>query len=148
MTEYVLDAFAWIEYSIGSSMGVFVNHILKNSPCYTPSIVLGELSDKFHRESKLEEWELLFRFIKSRSTVIPLDEVVAAQSGKQKHLLRNMDVEEIDMSQIGLADAIIYQTTLNLKGKLLTGDGHFKKVPNVLFLKEKAQITKELEKFR
>ena len=148
MTEYVLDAFAWIEYSIGSIMGKFVDGFLKNAPCYTPSIVLAELSDKFHRESKLAEWALLFRFIKSRSTVIPLDEVLADQSGKQKHLLRNMKVREIDMSQVGLADAIIYQTTLNLKGKLVTGDDHFKNVPHVVFLKDETQTKNELEKIR
>ncbi|MHA1112630.1 MAG: PIN domain-containing protein [Promethearchaeota archaeon] len=148
MPEYVLDAFAWVEYSIGSIMGKFIDEILKNAPCYTPTIALAELSDKFHRESKLEEWALLFRFIKSRSSVIPLDEVLAVQSGKQKHLLRNMKVKKIDMSQVGLADAIIYQTTLNFKCKLVTGDDHFKNVPYVVFLKDETQIKNELEKIK
>ncbi|TFG19021.1 MAG: type II toxin-antitoxin system VapC family toxin [Promethearchaeota archaeon] len=145
LIDYVLDAFAWIEYAIGSAMGKFVDRILKNAPCYTPSVVIAELSDKFHRESKFEEWDVLFRFIKNRSTVVPLDEILADQSGKQKHLLRKMEEKDVDMSQIGLADAIIYQTTLNLKGTLVTGDDHFKSVPFVVFLKDEKQLTNELE---
>jgi len=49
------------------------------------------------------------------------------------------------MSQIGLLGAIIYQTTLNIKAKLVTSDNNFKNVSNVVFLKDEKQLTNELE---
>jgi predicted nucleic acid-binding protein len=146
-SNYLLDTYAWVEYVIGSNMGEFVDTMLKtNNIFYTPSIVIAELSDKFNREDKLNEWNTLYKFIKHNSEIVILDEVLANQSGKQKKELREKlaDLENQD-NKVGLADAIIYQTALNLKGKLITGDSHFENIEGVLYLKNSDSLQKELD---
>lgn len=144
--RFVLDSYAWVEYAIGSKMGGFVDFILKKSSCITPSIVIAELSDKFHRESKLSEWLILFKFIKHNSRVISLDDNLAEKSGRCKLTLRNM--QEPGEKKIGLADAIIYQTAIDHNSKLVTGDEHFEKIKNVISLKRIDTLQEIKEKIR
>ena len=129
----VLESYAWVEYAIGSQMGDFVDFILKNTSCITPSIVIAELSDKFHREKKLSDWQILFKFIKHNSRIIPLDANLAEKSGGCKLTLREM--QKPGEKKVGLADAIIYQTSLDQNCKLVTGDEHFEEINDVVYLK-------------
>lgn len=142
--KFVIDSFAWVEYVIGSLMGEFVEFLLNNAECFTPSIVITELSDKFHRENKLKDWILLYKFIKNASQIIPLSEKLAFQSGHQKTKLRKKQLQ--GEKKVGLADAIIYQTSLNLGAKLVSGDEHFKNIKNVIYMKNMAKIQQEIKK--
>ena len=141
--KFVLDSYAWVEYAIGSFMGEFVEFLLNNAECFTPSIVIAELSDKFHRENKLKDWGLLYKFIKNSTQIIPLSEMLAFQSGQQKIKLRKK--QPSGEQKVGLADAIIYQTSLNHEAKLVSGDEHFKNIKNVIYLKNKAKIKQEMK---
>ena len=59
--KYVLDSYAWVEYIIGSPMGRFVQLFLDMAElCYTPSIVIAELSTKFEREDKQKECSRIY----------------------------------------------------------------------------------------
>ncbi len=142
--KYVLDSYAWVEYVIGSLMGEFVEFLLNNADCFTPTIVIAELSDKFHREKKLKDWELLFKFLKNTTQIIPLSEMLAFQSGQQKTKLRKKHLP--GDQKVGLADAIIYQTSLNHEAKLVSGDDHFKNIKNVIYLKNKSKIKQEMKR--
>jgi predicted nucleic acid-binding protein len=137
-SKYVLDSYAWVEYSIGSSMGEFVKEILELASCYTPSIVISELSYKFTRENKREEWMKFLRFIKLRTEIILLDVVLSDESGEQKFILRQKE------KKMGLADAIIYQTANSLNAQLVSGNIHFEKISNVIYLKNPQILIKEL----
>ena len=88
--KYVIDSFAWIEYVIGSEMGKFVNQVLsaKHIEIFTPSMVIAELSFKFQNET-LGDWDLFFRFIKSKTAIVSLDSLTAEKGGVQKFLLRS-----------------------------------------------------------
>jgi predicted nucleic acid-binding protein len=142
--KFVIDSYAWVEYAIGSNMGEFVEFLLNNTECFTPSIVIAELSDKFHRENKLKDWGLLYKFIKNATQIIPLSDKLAFQSGQQKIKLR--EKQKPGEKKVGLADAIIYQTSLNHEAKLVSGDEHFKNIKNVLYLKKMAKIKQEMKK--
>ncbi|QEE16523.1 PIN domain-containing protein [Promethearchaeum syntrophicum] len=144
--KYVLDSFAWVEYAIGSNMGEFVEFLLNNADCFTPTIVIAELSDKFHRENQLKDWMLLYKFIKNATQTIPLSDNLAFQSGQQKTKLR--ENQHTGEKKIGLADAIIYQTSLNQEAKLVSGDDHFRNIKNVLYLKNMAKIKQEMKKIK
>jgi len=127
-------------------MGDFVEFLLNNAECFTPTIVIAELSDKFHRENKLKDWILLYKFIKNATQTIPLGDNLAFQSGQQKTKLR--EKQQTGEKKIGLADAIIYQTSLNQGAKLVSGDEHFKNIKNVLYLKNMSKITQEMKKIK
>jgi predicted nucleic acid-binding protein len=137
---YILDSFAWVEYVLGSSMGAFVDLLLRTPDVdlLTPSIVIAELAFKFQHEGN-SKWDLLRKFIKIKSKSIDLTSDLAEKSGTQKLLLRKIS------NGIGLTDAIIYQTSLEFAGKLVTGDSHFEEVSNVIFLGRKADRDKEQE---
>ena len=139
--KYVLDSYAWVEYFIGSPMGRFVQLFLDMAEqCYTPSIVIAELSTKFERGNKQKEWETLFKFIKNKSSIVSLDRNLANQSGKLKIKLREKE------KTIGLADAIIYQTAINLNASLITGDKHFEDFPEIIYLKDSNRVKNALNK--
>ncbi len=131
--KFVLDSYAWVEYTIGSKMGEFVKFLLKHVTCITPTIVIAELSDKFHREKNEDDWQILYKFIKHTTTIIFLDTTLAEQSGTRKMLLR--DKQQPTEKKVGLADAIIYQTALSEESQLVTGDEHFASIESVVYLK-------------
>jgi len=137
--KYALDSYAWIEYAIGSTMGEFVKEVLELAICFTPSIVIAELSFKFTNEQNVEDWLKLLKFIKVKTQTVPLDESLSNKSGEQKFFLRKLE------KKIGLSDAIIYQTSISIGARLISGDDHFKNIPNVIFLKNVQIIEKELQ---
>jgi predicted nucleic acid-binding protein len=92
----------------------------------------------------LKDWGLLYKFIKNATQIIPLSDKLAFQSGQQKIKLR--EKQKPGEKKVGLADAIIYQTSLNHEAKLVSGDEHFKNIKNVLYLKKMAKIKQEMKK--
>src|SRR5271157_4516209 len=104
--KYVIDTFAWVEFGLGSESGIIVGQFLDRAECYTPTIVIAELSFKFTRENLTVEWGKMYSYLKMKTSIIPLDETLADQAGAQKNLLRKLQPKEA--RPIGLADAIIY----------------------------------------
>ncbi|MBS7617267.1 type II toxin-antitoxin system VapC family toxin [Candidatus Bathyarchaeota archaeon] len=118
----LLDSFAWIEYFIGSNRGAKVkNYVEGTEPLYTPSICLTEIKSRYLREQRDPTTRL--EFIIERSFIIPLDTEIAllAAEMKQKYKLHTVD-------------AIIYATSQHRQLPLVTGDVHFKGLPNVEFI--------------
>jgi predicted nucleic acid-binding protein len=115
----LLDSFAWIEYFMGSERGSKVKDYVEGEyPLYTPSICLTEIKSRYLREGKDPSSRI--NFIIERSFVIPLDEKIAllAADAKQSHKLHTID-------------AVIYATAQQKSLRLVTGDQHFKNLPNV-----------------
>lgn len=52
--QYVVDAYAWIEYLIGSDVGARVKVVLEdeNNGIYTSAVTLGEVISKIAREEQ------------------------------------------------------------------------------------------------
>ncbi len=138
--KFVIDSYAWVEYLLGSTAGKFVDFLLKNASCITPSIVIAELSDKFHREKNLKEWQILCKFIKHKTEIISLDAILADHSGKCKNFLRRQQLP--NERKVGLADAIIYQTSISQDSRLVTGDEHFESSKSVVYLKNRKAVEK------
>jgi len=122
--EYLVDTFAWIEYYLGEDVNLKL--LIETKDIATPTLVIAELSDKFTREN--ENFDDFFKFISSRSKIIPLSAEIALKSGKFKSEMRKK------YKQFGLADAIIYLTAKINNSKLLTGDPHFKGLDDVEFI--------------
>ena len=115
----LLDSFAQIEYFIGSKRGAKVrNYIESGEPIYISSICLTEIKSRYLREGK--DPTNIIEFIIERSFVVPLNAEIAllAAEVKQKYKLHTID-------------AIIYATVQYKNLTLVTGDQHFKDLPNV-----------------
>jgi predicted nucleic acid-binding protein len=95
----------------------------------TPTICLAEV---YAKTLKVESQELAEKqrvFIKEKSVLAILDEPIAVESARKQTKMK----KEID--GWGLADSIVYATATLKKAEVVTGDEHFRKLENVLFIK-------------
>jgi predicted nucleic acid-binding protein len=126
--DAVIDSYAWIEYFKGTEYGRRAAKYIERGNCATPTIVLAELSDKYHREG-WKFWEDDLEFILAKTEIIDLTKEIAIKAGEIKKMMRNSH------PNFGLADAIIYETAQSVNAPVLTGDEHFKGVENVIYIK-------------
>jgi len=125
-----MDSYAWVEYFRGTLKGKKVKEILESQPCYTPSIVIAELSNKYSKENYIF-WETDLQFIAENSSIIALDKEIANTAGRLKEAVRKEY-----KTNFGLADAIILSTARQINAKVVTGDPHFRELSNVEFLNQ------------
>jgi len=127
--NYLIDTYAWIEYFLGSSEGIKVKEILEKGNVNTSIISIAELSDKYCRENLSEVLEDRYSFIINTAKILPISLDIAKNIGIRKKELRKKS------PNAGIADAIIYETSLQHHLIIVSGDPHFEKLDNVLFLK-------------
>ena len=128
--KYVIDSYAWIEYFMGTKIGEKIKPLIEDSEeKITPTICLAEVYAKTLRVENQELAEKQRIFIKEKSSLAPLDEMTALEAAK----IQNKMKKEID--GWGLADSIVYATGIIKKAEVVTGDEHFKKIKNVIFIK-------------
>jgi len=122
----ILDSSAWIEYFTGTKNADFVEETLEKGNIITPSIVLVELSCKATKE----KWDFQeqLTFIKSRSTIMGMNEKMILKCGK-------VYIEERKKkTKFGMADAIILTTAKEINAKILTKDNDFRGLDDVIML--------------
>jgi predicted nucleic acid-binding protein len=117
--EYVVDAYAWIEYLIGSEIGTKVKAVLEDekNAIYTSAVTLGEVISKIAREQ--QDVCTAYRILLSNSDVIDVDEELSKQTGIIHAEMRK------SKKDFGLADAFVLATARKLGTRILTGDPHF-----------------------
>ena len=123
---FVLDAFAWVEYFLGSERGEKVKSFIESNKCITPTIVIAELSAKYSNEGK--DFTNKLKFIKFNTNVAVLSDEIAALSGKLKIEQRKTKKE------FGIADSIIYATALVYNARIITGDPHFDNIKEAVMI--------------
>ena len=101
--DYVFDSYAWIEYFRGSEKGKKVKKFVEKKNSVTPSIVIVELSAKYHHEN-WDFWDEDLSFILSKSVIYDLNLDIANKAGQTRTVMRK------DRARFGLADAIILET--------------------------------------
>ncbi|HYY91378.1 MAG TPA: type II toxin-antitoxin system VapC family toxin [Candidatus Dormibacteraeota bacterium] len=122
-----MDSFAWIEYFSGSRAGERVREHIESSHGATPTIVVAELSEKYRRTGG--ELGARFDFIRSRTRLVPLDEELARTAG-ELNFQRKKKVHGW-----GMADSIVLASGRQRQAKILTGDPHFKDLPETISLR-------------
>ena len=128
--KYVIDSYAWIEYFMGTKTGEKVKATIEGQEeKITPTICLAEIYAKTLRVENQELAEKQRIFIKEKSALVALDELIALESAKIQNRMKN----EID--GWGLADSIVYATGQIKRAEVVTGDEHFKNLKNVIFIK-------------
>jgi predicted nucleic acid-binding protein len=133
--KIVIDTYAWIELLLGSEKGKKVVEILENAEeVYTPSIVLAETARKFLREgndeSTVAEW---LDNINAASNITQIDITLGLEAAKC-HLELSEKAKRSKQNTPSLFDAIVLATARINQCKVLTGDEHFKDLPETIWL--------------
>jgi predicted nucleic acid-binding protein len=133
--NYIIDAYAWIEYFKASKLGEAAKQYIENENSATPTIVVSEISRKLSQQIQLgketEEGRIRhLEFIRETSRIVDLDFETAAAVG---NIILELGSQTKDWS---LADLIILCTARSVSGKVVTGDEHFRKVKDAIFIKE------------
>ncbi len=127
--EYVIDAYAWIEYFRGSKPGETAKHYIEEEDSATPTVVIAELSRKLLKEiergvESVEGRRIKLEFIGTITEIVDLSRDIAELSGE-------IDVERKNkVDGWGLADSIILATARRANAKVVTGDKHFADLKN------------------
>lgn len=129
MSRYVIDAYAWIEYLIGSDLGIKVNEILEqeNIEVYTCAVTVAEVMSKVAREK--QDVEKAYDLLLSNSQIVNVDEELSKNTGVLHAEMRQTEKD------FGLADAYVLAIARKLKSKVLTGDPHFKDLKEAVMIK-------------
>jgi len=129
LNRYVIDAWAWVEYLIGSKYGMKLKEILDEdgSEVYTCAITLAEVVSKVAREGRnvQEAYDMLF----ANSQIVNAAEELSLLAGLLHCEMRKT------IKDFGLADAYVLATARRLNSKILTGDLHFKSIKDAVLIK-------------
>lgn len=133
-SKYVIDAYAWIEYFRASKYGEVAKEYVESADSVTPSIVVAEVSRKLQKEIEIGNETPDGRlkrldFINATSQLVELDFELAVAAGKT-----DCDMKKKEKGW-GLADSIVLCTARSMKGKVVTGDEHFRDLQEVIFIK-------------
>ncbi len=135
MAKIVIDAYAWIELFVGSEKGVEVKQILENADeIYTPGTVLAEIARKYIREGADEKTVgARLEVIASASNIIHIDVGIALEAARC-YLELATCAKKSKLNSPSLFDAVVLATGRLLKSKIVTGDKHFKNLPETLWV--------------
>ena len=125
----MVDAWAWVEYLVGSELGTKLNKILdeSNNEVYTCAITLAEVISKVARENR--DVEAAYNILSSNSQIVKIDKELSLEAG-----LLHCEVRKT-LKDFGLADAYVLATARKLNAKVLTGDLHFKNIKDAVMIK-------------
>ncbi|MGA2162614.1 MAG: PIN domain-containing protein [Methanoregula sp.] len=122
---YLIDTWTWIEYWKGSNKKAI--KIINESPeeFSVSSITIAEIAQIYQQRDK-SLITVRTDDVAQRATIVPVTFDIARLAGQ----LRSTEIEG------GIADAIILATARITSSKIVTGDQHFKSLPDVLYLGE------------
>jgi predicted nucleic acid-binding protein len=133
--KIVIDSYAWIEQFAGSANAKKVSEILANADeLYTPDIVLAEIARKYIRDGIDDDTiHNRLRQISDNSKIVNLEPKLAFESAKCYSEIEK-SARKNKFNTPSLADAIVLATARMLKSKVLTGDQHFKSLPETIWI--------------
>jgi predicted nucleic acid-binding protein len=125
VSGFVIDSSGWLDYFMdGKHSATYLKYLQSDKPIWLPSLVIYEVYKKVCRERSEADALLAVTQMEGQSeAVIPLDDQLA-MSAADVSLRHNL----------AMADAIIYTTAQQEEAILVTGDKHFKGLPNVVLV--------------
>lgn len=129
MSDFVIDAHAWIEYFNGTKLGVKVKEIVenKNNTIFTNIVTIAELASSYERNSlNFENEEKILRAL---SKIYFVDFNFAKEAGKLHAVVKK------ERRNISLADVFVLFTARKLGAKVVTGDDDFKGFKEAIVIK-------------
>ena len=133
--KIVIDTYAWIELLIGSEKGKKVKELIENAQeAYTPSIVLAETARKFLREGIDQKTiSMWLEIVTAASVITQIDSDTSLEAAKcYLELAKKAKVSK--QNTPSLFDAIVQATARINQCQILTGDEHFKTLPETIWI--------------
>jgi len=126
----VLDAHAWCEYALDGPYADLVSENLSSiRQPLTPASVVGELKESMLRHNvTASKISSILLYIRNKSLIVNIDAEIAEKAG---------DINFENKKKIqgwGMLDSIVYSVALLRKGRVVTGDPHFKNLPYVIYI--------------
>lgn len=130
-----IDSFAWLEVIRGTAVGRRAQATIGSADrCLTPSVVLAEVASKCHREGFVDELVLLeLAAIMESSEVVPISPEIALAASHGVEELRTR-ARAGKLPPPGLADGLVLATARRHSTRILTGDPHFRGLPETVWL--------------
>ncbi len=122
----LLDSWAWVEILTDSPKGRAIRRLMSRTQAYASSLSLAEIAFWCKRSGKDPDQYL--GAMKDAAAVIDVYPGICEIAGKSLQALRQAS------PGIGMIDAIIYSQALASGLTLVTGDKHFRGLPNVEFV--------------
>jgi predicted nucleic acid-binding protein len=134
--KIVVDAYAWIEIFIGSERGKRAKEILEQADeVYTPDTVMAEVARKYCREGAEERTpQARLEIIAGASDIVLIDIKLALEAAKCYTRLAR-EAKRRRLATPSLFDAMPLAAARLLKAKILTGDEHFRNLPETIWMK-------------
>jgi predicted nucleic acid-binding protein len=133
--KIVIDAYAWIEFFIGSEKGRRVKEIIEDADeVYTPGTVLAEIARKYLREGVDDETvDARLESISAASNIVHIDPELASEAARC-YIEMAAKARKSKLNTPSLFDALVLAAGRLLKAKVLTGDEHFKNLSETVWL--------------
>lgn len=131
----MVDSWAWVEILKLSEAGKAAKDELeKADDAFTPSVVLAELARKYLREGTDEE--TVVRWLQGISEATELYGIDIELAIESAHAALELAVKakREGLESPGLGDALVLATARETRAKVLTGDQHFKELPEAIWL--------------
>jgi len=119
---YLIDTWVWIEHYEGRSQRARES-IEGNEILCVSAVNIAEIAQRYAKEGKPVVAARINDVLR-RATVIPVDTMIASMAG----MMRNQEIYG------GIADAIILATARIGNHTIVTGDQHFRDLPEVVFI--------------
>ena len=128
----VFDAYAWCEYAMDGPYADTVIETLRSAyQALTPASALAEIREALLRY-RVEPGVIkdIMGFIRSKSRVVSIDADVAEKAGEANFQMKRQ------VKGWGMLDSFVYAVAVLSQGQVLTGDAHFRDLPNVIYIGE------------
>jgi predicted nucleic acid-binding protein len=122
----LVDSWAWIEVFEDSDTGRKAADMMEGKGLHVSILTLAELANWCVKGGKSPSPYL--HAIRKNCAILPLNEEEAELAGSSLKGLRQK------APGIGIVDALIYTQAVSKGMQVLTGDPHFKSLPEVVFL--------------
>lgn len=129
MNNFVIDAYAWVEYFDGTLLGEKVKEIIENpeNSIFTNIITIAELASHFKR--KKYDFDEPKKILLSLSSIYSPTLEFAEEAGNLHAELKK------ERKHMGLADIFVLLTARKIKAKVITGDEDFRGLKEVFMIK-------------
>lgn len=126
---YIIDTYAWVEYLVGSRKGERVKKILHGKDrTITPECCLAELKGWCLREGK--DFDKAYAVVRMDTEIEPVHTDDWLEAAEIRHEMR----KKKGIADFGLVDSIIVAKQRRNKGRIISGDRHFKDLKDIEYV--------------
>ena len=126
-SKIIVDAFAWVEFFIGSERGRIVKRYIDDGyVMITLTTTLSELKEYALRNDK--DFDEILPLIRGCSEIREIDEGIGIMAGKVNYERKKV------VKGWGMMDSYVLASSLVLNAGILTGDQHFRDVEDVIMI--------------